>query len=558
MSDATSGSGLFCTAALLTAASVMGLVICSAAQASVSPTGEVTPTYDNSDPWNVAFELIVGETTAGSLVIDGTSEVTSSRGIIGDQAGSSGEVKVSDTGASWEVTTELYVGESGAGELLIVNGGAVTADDLFMGSVTGATGLVALFDAGSALSLDGMLEIGGFGDGTFVVRFGASATVANSTVVGQAFSSDSELRLADAGSILTTQSLFVGLNGSTALLDIRQSARVEVAGQTAVGSNGSIDLSSSGTLMTGGIAVDSSGTFSWTGGTLHITGFGLSIESASDAIDTVTLGSGKTLRVDNDLDIRTGGSLTLAGGVLQVGNNLERGGSGTDGAFSFTGGRLEVGREINFALDQQGGTFAPGNFESETTILGDYTLAQGATLEIELGADPASAQAGEDFDFLFVLGGDVTLNGTLDVQTVAGYTPQAGDSFVVVEVGLSEDTLNIDGLTLTPGSGFRPVLDTTFDHVLRLVAVDVLGDIDGDGHVGATDLDLLLANWGNSVVNGDLSSGDLIGDGTIGQSDLAVVLANWGDGTPPDVNIPEPGSLALLGLGGMVLLRRRP
>ena len=45
---------------------------------------------------------------------------------------------------------------------------------------------------------------------------------------------------------------------------------------------------------------------------------------------------------------------------------------------------------------------------------------------------------------------------------------------------------------------------------------------------GASDLDLIRANWGNAVPPGDLLSGDANADGTVNAADLDVVRANWG------------------------------
>lgn len=47
-------------------------------------------------------------------------------------------------------------------------------------------------------------------------------------------------------------------------------------------------------------------------------------------------------------------------------------------------------------------------------------------------------------------------------------------------------------------------------------------DLDGDGVVGASDLGLILANWGGSGL------GDLDGDGVVGPADLGMVLAAFG------------------------------
>lgn len=80
------------------------------------------------------------------------------------------------------------------------------------------------------------------------------------------------------------------------------------------------------------------------------------------------------------------------------------------------------------------------------------------------------------------------------------------------------------------------------------------GDVTGDGAVGIEDLDLLLANWGDTVATG--AHGDLDASGLIDSGDLQLVIANWDSGTPP-ASIPEPGTVALLVLSGCAILRRR-
>ena len=51
-----------------------------------------------------------------------------------------------------------------------------------------------------------------------------------------------------------------------------------------------------------------------------------------------------------------------------------------------------------------------------------------------------------------------------------------------------------------------------------------VGDLDGDCTVGASDLLILLTNWG--PCKGCPS--DLDGDGSVGASDLLILLVNWG------------------------------
>ncbi len=56
---------------------------------------------------------------------------------------------------------------------------------------------------------------------------------------------------------------------------------------------------------------------------------------------------------------------------------------------------------------------------------------------------------------------------------------------------------------------------------------EILGDIDGDGSVGVSDLLILLASWG-PCPDCDNCPADLDGNCTVGVPDLLILLANWG------------------------------
>ena len=53
------------------------------------------------------------------------------------------------------------------------------------------------------------------------------------------------------------------------------------------------------------------------------------------------------------------------------------------------------------------------------------------------------------------------------------------------------------------------------------------GDLNGDGEVGALDLDLIRAWWGQLVFEGDRTKGDLDGDGKVNSNDLNLLRAVW-------------------------------
>ncbi len=103
-------------------------------------------------------------------------------------------------------------------------------------------------------------------------------------------------------------------------------------------------------------------------------------------------------------------------------------------------------------------------------------------------------------------------------------------------------------------------IDFALDDIYWDSGLSILdGDLNGDGFVGLDDLDIILNNWNTNVTPGDLTAGDANGDGYIGLDDLDVVLNNWNAGTPPtDTVIPEPGTVAILTLGGLAgVLRHR-
>ncbi len=81
------------------------------------------------------------------------------------------------------------------------------------------------------------------------------------------------------------------------------------------------------------------------------------------------------------------------------------------------------------------------------------------------------------------------------------------------------------------------------------------GDLDGDGFVGITDLNIVLGNWNQIVTAGDPLQGDPSGDGFVGIEDLNLILGNWNAGTPPGntTNIPEP-ALGIISLIGMIAI----
>ncbi|MCC5983925.1 MAG: autotransporter-associated beta strand repeat-containing protein [Rhodobacteraceae bacterium] len=588
-----------------------GTLTNTAGTTTINATGEVTVlttitggTVGNS---GTLADVEISDGTfdnAGSV----TGDTSVSGGIVNLNAGSdlldTGTLAV--TGGAVHVNTAEIVGT------LDANGGTViTNENLTVGELTGGTdGSIVTTGTGGLIAGNGNTstfagEISGDG---FLQKVGTGMLVltAENTYTGLTTITAGTLGLAGlGGTLVDTNAVQIDVDGTLRLsvdetlgsvagegnidlqgftLTVGDASNNVVSGEIS-GVGGALVKQGSGTLtLTGDNTYDGATTIS--AGTLQIGDGGISgtLGAGDVAVDGSVLDFNRSDQLDVDNVITGDGTVnqigtgtTILAGENAPGSqftgtaNVEAGILRVNGTFGDTdgntatvnvnaGGTLQGTGTIGGNVTVNGdGTLAAGSSPGTLNIAGDLELNAASTSEFELGAADFFGGNGPNND-LVIVGGDLTLGGTLEIVDWAGglttgyyrlfnYDGALSDSFGTVNSPLAATVLtNIGGqVNLRLDDGSMPVQYWDGTDFTGNGAID-----GGDGTWNATN-----TNWTNA--NGSFNDGWLGGE-AIFQGTAGIVTINGAQDfqqltfNVAGYELDGPGTLVSPNVGGFSII----
>lgn len=334
-----------------------GVVSNTGAWLGLANSGNGTVTIDGAgSQWTSTDQIWVGYDGVGSLVITDGATASGTVGNIAFGTGSTGAVVVTGSGSTWQNSSTLYISEGGTGYLTVSSGGTVSQSGLNasirIANDAGSYGSATVTGAGSSLSTasSGQLHVGYSGTGVLNIA-GSAVVTADDGFIGYTGTAVGTVTVQSNGSLdlsATGSDLTIGYqDGSVGTLNIQNSGIADVGDRTVLGdrsgSEGTLNVTGSGSQFESRsiyVGDDGTGVLNVTGGGLVEAEFPMTVGVNAGSLGTVT-NDGSTLLVghtftigesgDGSVAVQNSGYLGVTGGT-QIGLN-----SGSVGALTVAG-----------------------------------------------------------------------------------------------------------------------------------------------------------------------------------------------------------------------------
>ena len=459
---------------------------------------------DAGSELNAANALQIGLAGEGSLTVANGGKVTSAYVTIGDSFSSgTGTVNVTGQGSVLETTAFGGIAVGNAQSALnILDGGKVSSYRGSSGGLVSINGTNSAWEVASDFTVAGGLDDTTFGTsvGQISITAGGRLTAQEDSIISLFVGSQGTAIVGGANSLWRTMGDFyigygepipafyydlgfippgtvIGNGLSDAELTIRNGGTVQVGGRMILGNT----AKATGRLIIGG---SDAGAGTLIASEVHggpgIAEVHFDHGDAAYSFDAQITGSTSVFHSGSGQTALTAhhtytGLTQITGGALLVNGSIASplttiGAGGTLGGTGTVGGNLV-----------SHGTISPGTSPGTLTIGGDVTLASDGALRMEI----AGRNAGE-FDVLSV-GGELTLGGTLEIDFLNGFLPEAGDVFdFITHGGLAGQ---FDGFTV---GGVSPAW--TFSLVSNGSILSLRSESDAQG------LDVLVTPGGTTTI----------------------------------------------------------